>query len=343
MSLVINFIIVIDPLAQSRSGINTQVYKVLWDAVEVPIFCPRHAMSSENFTLPPFANLCESLNVPPPSQRQGVPVQPNMGPIPPFYTSAPEINIGSDGYEVVQGPLNHDQRWMLQGRSSFPSEVLMNVPSGSHYIMLKGHGPTSYCEPVRSSDKCYVPSTQQLGGYCFILQQQRTFVQQLNIRPYKAHGNGFIVYLHRPLGDQRSTIRVRGAIPFISTDTMDRALGLPGVSIGRLLCQEPDILVNANSVIQPPELKGSEFAIRVEISAAGYNGVVKKFLLMECTHGWMTHLGLARQVAYGFIQLLAKSPQRTHFNATNLRLVALYKLEDSKDNVWNVAYAVVNP
>ncbi|KAK0221230.1 hypothetical protein EDD85DRAFT_264910 [Armillaria nabsnona] len=229
-------------------------------------------MSSEIFTLPPFANLCQSLHVPPPSQRQGVLVQPNIGPIPPLYTSPPVINVGSDGYEVIQGPLNHDQRWMLQGRSSFPGEVLMNVPSGNHFIMLKGHGPTSYCEPVQSSDKCYVPSTQQPGGYCFILRHQRSVVQQLKIRPRKAHGNSFVVYLHRPLGDQRSTIPVQGAIPFISTDTME---GLPGVSISRLLCEEPGILVNANSVIQPPELKGSPFGIMVEIAAAGYNGVVK--------------------------------------------------------------------
>ncbi|KAK0209471.1 hypothetical protein IW262DRAFT_1486467 [Armillaria fumosa] len=304
-------------------------------------------MSSENFTLPHFADLCETFNVPPPSRRRGDVVQPNVpGPITPLYTSPPVINFGPDGYHVIQGPLNHDQQGMLQSQFSIPDAMLKNISPKNHYAVPKMHGPTSHGEPVRSSDKCYVPFTRQPGGNCFMLQLQRPFFdsEQRSIRPRtEARGNNFVVYLHRPQGDQRSTIPFRGSIPFISTDAMDRALGLPGVSISRLFSEEPGILVNANGIFSFPHPTKILAAYRVEIAAAGCNEVVKNTFLVECAHSRITRLGLARHLAHGLVYLLTQTPEPRHLNASNVRLVALYKLEGTEDDVWNVAYAVVNP
>ncbi|KAK0212082.1 hypothetical protein DFS33DRAFT_1278921 [Desarmillaria ectypa] len=161
--------------------------------------------------------------------------------------------------------------------------------------------------------------------------------QQMEMQPFKARGNSFSVYLHRRLGDKRSTIPVRATVPFISSDPIDRALGLPGVSISRLLGQEPDILVNANSFIPypPPGFK-------VEISVVGYEGADEFFIPLECTHASITHLGVARILARAFREFINRSPQPNPVNETNIRLVALYEGHDSKDRHWNVAYAVVN-
>ncbi|PBK90365.1 hypothetical protein ARMGADRAFT_1032411 [Armillaria gallica] len=114
---------------------------------------------------------------------------------------------------------------------------------------------------------CYTSDNRSPGGYCWILRQAHIYTKQIKKRLYKAQGNSFYVYLHRLLGDPRSTIPFRLTIPFISSDTIDRALGLPGVSILRLLAQERDVLVNANSFIPPPPDVIATARMMVEITS----------------------------------------------------------------------------
>ncbi|PBK59216.1 hypothetical protein ARMSODRAFT_807388 [Armillaria solidipes] len=297
---------------------------------------PQHTMPSQNNKLPPFAELCHELNVPaPPKTQLADLIQPNVGPIPPLYLSPPVINVGSHGYQVIQGPLNHDQQWLLQGRAL--GTVFKNCPPGNNYWMTKDRQA-----PLHESSMCYTSDNRSPGGYCWILRQARIYTKQIDMRPYKAQGNGFYVYLHRLLGDPCSTIPFRLTIPFISSDTIDKALGLPGVSISRLLAQEPDVLVNANSFIPPPPDVIATARMMVEITIVGYEGVLRFPIAMECSHARMTHLGLARVLAHGFREFINRSPQPRHINETNLRLVATYLLHGSKDHYWNVAYAVVN-
>ncbi|KAG7441006.1 uncharacterized protein BT62DRAFT_1046595 [Guyanagaster necrorhizus] len=288
-------------------------------------------MSSENITLPSFATLCQSLNVPHPSSELGSLVQPNTGRIALLYTSPPVLVIGSNGYQCIQGPLNYDQQWLLQGRAS--GFVLKNLRPGNYCEM--GKQPTEWA-PEHDAVRCRIntSTSTEPGQSCFVWNVRRIHFSPSTDAP-KAQGNFFRVYLHRPEGDNHSRIPVLSTVPFISADLTDIALGLPGVSIARILAKEPDILVNANSlrsVIPYPQSVNTTSTIKVEIKIIGYHKLALAVIPVECSHGILSHLGLAKSVAYVFRQLICqrdKENQPQCLSEMYMRLVALYLVDPS--------------
>ncbi|KAK0212111.1 hypothetical protein DFS33DRAFT_1482084 [Desarmillaria ectypa] len=155
-------------------------------------------------------------------------------------------------------------------------------------------------------------------------------------------GKSFRIYLHPIKGDQRSVIRVASTISFISADPADRALGLPGVSISRLLSKEPDILVNANNYFPSKAFGIVLYAIIVEITVIGHEKRAHTVIIpLEWSHAYITHLGLAHAVANGFHDVLSQISQPRPVHEKTLRLVALYSTDPSSQR-WNAAYTIVN-
>ncbi|KAK0446992.1 uncharacterized protein EV420DRAFT_1647888 [Desarmillaria tabescens] len=258
--------------------------------------------SEENFTLPSYAKLCRTLHTPQRLTPLIVVVQPHVGPVQPLFTSLLVITISPHGYQIIQGPLSSDQHSLLQGRANGVPFHPKDFPLGNNYNVLKALGVWQL------SQICHVPDPQMPTGNCFLVREGK-HRRQIEAQPYEAWESSFCVYLHRLMGDQCSVIPINATIPFISFGPIDRALGLPGVSI---LCmtqkhvhKEPDILVNANTFI-PCALPG----ITVEISGIGYDGADKFFVLFDCSHTTITHLGLVKTLGKGFQEFIKQPPTK---------------------------------
>ncbi|KAK0477516.1 hypothetical protein EDD18DRAFT_1114663 [Armillaria luteobubalina] len=276
--------------------------------------------------------------VPTPGQQLGQLVQPNCTSIGVMRTSPAVINIDSDGHQCIQGPLNQNQQHIFQGMA--------------HGSVLK------HCivAPVLSSLRgtTIVPKREvaTLGGAmilacnkAFCLLQNAEFHRSLvNSRGLstKAQGPSFRLFLHRNPKDKRSTLPIHSIIPFISADPTDRALNLPGVSIAWLLTKEQDILVNGNSFIQNPMLGSDIQVLKVNIIIKGYEDHSKGITIpLECSHGLLSHLGLANTISKRIHCVIRqKNDNDPLFDETNMRLVAIYSMDD-KGRLWNVAYAIV--
>ncbi|KAK0212078.1 hypothetical protein DFS33DRAFT_613 [Desarmillaria ectypa] len=286
-------------------------------------------MPSERVTLPSFAELCQSLNRPHPPQPRGTLVQPNAGPTSP----PPVINVNSYGHKVIQGPVSHDQCWLEQ----IQGIAYKNCPPGYDYAMRK---PLETWPPAHERQWCHLFTCDESGEYCSLLQQG-TIAPQTYIDPLKTLGNSYRIYLHRPKGDKRNTLPVLKTIPFISADPSDRALGLPGVSISRLIAKEPDILVNANSFGLNPRMISSMNKLNIEVRVVGCKIVDHIEIRVECNHAVKTHLGIAYMLVHSFHQVILRSTHRKPFDEMGLRLVALYTVDPSSE-YWNAAYAIVD-
>ncbi|SJL16972.1 uncharacterized protein ARMOST_20509 [Armillaria ostoyae] len=310
-------------------------------------------MSSEKITLPPIKNLlrvCDlipleksfphtysmSQLVPTPGQQLGRLVQPDCASIGVMLASPAAINIDSDGHECIKGPLTQNQRHIFQGKAH--GSVLKRCPPGNNYVVPKiqavtlGAAMTGVCNEAL----CLLPEAQFHKN--LVNSPSLAYTQST-----KAQGPSFRLFLHRNPKDERSTLPIYSIIPFISADPMDNALNLPGVSIARLLTKEQNILVNANSFIEDPTLGSDIQVLKVNIILKGFENHGKGITIpLECSHGILTHLGLAQTVSAQIRCVIhQKNNDLQPFNETNMRLVAIYST-DERGRLWNVAYATVN-
>lgn len=86
------------------------------------------------------------------------------------------------------------------------------------------------------------------SGCCSLLNRWSPF-PRIYVDSLKTQGKSYTVYLHRPKWDERTSLPVLKSIPFISNDPTDQELGLPGISLIRLLAMEPGILDDSDSVV----------------------------------------------------------------------------------------------
>ncbi|SJL17153.1 uncharacterized protein ARMOST_20697 [Armillaria ostoyae] len=194
---------------------------------------------------------CRMVRIPPP--LFGSRVQPSAGPTPPpannHHSSSQPGNCVQPNAEPAPPPII---TWLKQAlgvvhenRVSpvFLYQTLRPIgitqPLGHGYSVPK---PSETWPPPHEKHDC------SDFGCCSFLNRwspfPRTYVDRL-----KTQGKSYTVYLHRPKWDERTSLPVLKNIPFISNDPSDKALGLPGVSVTRLLAMEPGILADSNSVI----------------------------------------------------------------------------------------------
>ncbi|PBK84950.1 hypothetical protein ARMGADRAFT_1087853 [Armillaria gallica] len=283
-------------------------------------------MSSEKIMLPPLT-VCYMFAVPTPGQQLRQLVQPKGTSIGVMLTSPAVINIDSDGHECIEAPLRTNDIYF--------KEWLM--PPGNNYVVPKkravflGGTTTGVCNQAL----CLFPE----AGFHRSLVNSPSLVYTQST---KAQGSSFRLFLHRNPKDERSTLPICSVIPFISADPVDSALDLPGVSIARLLSKEQDILVNANSFIEDPTLGSDIQVLKVNIIITGYEDNGQGITIpLECSHGLLSHLGLARTVSERIRCVIhQKNSHPRPFDETNMRLVAMYSTDD-RGRLWNVAYAIV--
>ncbi|PBK59675.1 hypothetical protein ARMSODRAFT_982871 [Armillaria solidipes] len=281
-------------------------------------------MSSEKTTLPPIKNLLRvcglialekpfphtlstSQLVPTPGQQLGQLVQPDCASIGVMLASPAVINIKSDGHECIKGPLTQNQRHIFQGKAH--GSVLKRCPPGNNYIVPKkravtlGAATTGVCNDAL----CLLPDAA--------FHKNLVNSQSLST---KAQGPSFRLFLHRNSKDERSTLPIYSVIPFISADPTDGALNLPGVSIARLLTKEQGILVNANSFIEDPTLGSDIQALKVNIIINGFENHSKGITIpLECSHGLLTHLGLAQTISAKICCVIHQVSTRSDGNPLN--------------------------
>ncbi len=119
-------------------------------------------------------------------------------------------------------------------------------PPGHGYAIRKH--PATW-PPANSQEVCGTRSGKNPEKYCDILQQG-TFSRKVIVDLSMTRRSSYRVCLHRPIKHHNlRSFNVLKTTPFISADPKDRALGLPGVSVSRLLDKEPNILLNANMSI----------------------------------------------------------------------------------------------
>ncbi|KAK0231312.1 hypothetical protein IW262DRAFT_475415 [Armillaria fumosa] len=212
-------------------------------------------MSSESVHLPSLRTLLNT--APTPGQQLDRLVQPSIESIGIMLSSPPEIHVGTDGYECIQGPLNQNQRRILQGIAH--GTILKRCPPGNNYIVPK-RAPQLGVPFEETSD--YLVCLSPQGP---LAQEFADFTPPNYATQYKAQGSSFQIYLHRNPKDTRSTLPICSAIPFISADPTDITLNLPGVSIARLLAQEQNVLVNANSFMENSSLGTDVQIIKVNL------------------------------------------------------------------------------
>ncbi|KAK0468854.1 hypothetical protein IW261DRAFT_1012366 [Armillaria novae-zelandiae] len=325
-------------------------------------------MQSYTVTLPSFDELLQSLNgqnppplfgsrvqhsteptcVPPPVNGQYPWPQPNVTSAPPpvnvqhpppqFKTHSkrskksplPIITVNQHGHQKIPGPLGPKHQWLKKALGA----VHENCPPGNYYALLKHSEPY----PPREKDE------YSASGCCSLIKRGGP-IAQFYIKALKTRGRSYTVYLHRPKSDDRENLPVLKSIPFISSDPSDQELGLPGVSMPRLLATEPGILADSNSVILNAESLWPTACdwcplVRVKgqpiVKSRCYNSTV------ECKHAVLTHLGLAYSLAADFFRIFDHNLKEKWFDFMRLRLVALYTVDPSRVQ-WNVAYAIVDP
>ncbi|PBK73127.1 hypothetical protein ARMSODRAFT_716698 [Armillaria solidipes] len=212
-------------------------------------------MPSESSFLPSLRNLLNE--VPTPGQRLDQLVQPSIESIGLMFSSPPEIHVGKDGYECIKSPLNENQRRILQGIAH--GTILKRCPPGNNYIVPKRASQSGV--PFEEAPDFIVCLSPQ-GP---LAEKFADFMPPNYATQYKAQGSSFQIYLHCNPKDARPTLPICFTIPFISADPADIALSLPGVSIARLLTQEQNVLVNANSFIENPLLGTDIQVIKVNL------------------------------------------------------------------------------
>ncbi|KAK0221266.1 hypothetical protein IW262DRAFT_1459439 [Armillaria fumosa] len=290
-------------------------------------------MSSEKITLPPINNLLRS--VPTPGQQLGQLVQPHCALIGVMLSSPAVININSKEHECIKGPLTQNQRHIFQGK--LHGTVLKRCPPGNNYIVPKKRVPNLgvVTTGVCNNALCLLPDAAFHKN--LINSQPLVYAKST-----KAQGSSFQLFLYRNPKDERSTLPIYSVIPFISADHTDRTLNLPGISIARLLTKERDILLNANSFIEDHMLGSDIQVLKVNIIIKGFENHSKGVTIpLECSHGLLTHLGLAQTISAKIRSIIHQTNNDLQpFDETNMRLVALYSTDD-RGKLWNVAYAIV--
>ncbi|KAK0202280.1 hypothetical protein DFS33DRAFT_1444727 [Desarmillaria ectypa] len=246
-------------------------------------------MSSEKTRLPPIKSLLRM--VPTPGQQLGELVQPKCSSVGVMLTSPAVITIGSDGYESIEGPLTQNQRHIFQGRAH--GSVLKRCPPGNNYVVPKRPPLDVVARTTGACDEklCLSPE----GAFHTAMVNSQPLVYTRYMRTECA---SFRMFLHQNPKDRRSTLPIYSVIPFISPDSKDSPLKLPGISISRLLSKERDILVNANSFIEETTLGSNMQVINVNIIIKGYEHRGRGIKIpLECSHGFLTHLGLAQTIS----------------------------------------------
>ncbi|KAK0482850.1 hypothetical protein EDD18DRAFT_1112485 [Armillaria luteobubalina] len=246
-----------------------------------------------------------------------------------------EININLKEHECIIGPLTQNQRHIFQGE--LYGTVLKRCPPGNNYIVPKKRvanlaaATTGAC----SDALCLLPDA---AFHKNLINSQSLVYAKSN----KAQGTSFQLFLHRNRTDERSTLPIYSVIPFISADHTDTTLNLPGISIARLLTKERDILLNANSFIEDHMLGSDIQVLKVNIIIIGFENHGKGLTIpLECSHGLLTHLGLAQTISTKIRCIIHQMNNDLRpFDETNIRLVALYSTDD-RGRLWNVAYAIV--
>ncbi|KAK0209480.1 hypothetical protein IW262DRAFT_1468732 [Armillaria fumosa] len=293
-------------------------------------------MQSHNVTLPSFEELLQSLNGQNPPPLFSSRVQPSPGPTsapPPVNVQHPPpqpkthvqpnakraplpiITVNHHGHQKIPGPLGPEHQWLKQSLGA----VYENCPPGNYYAVLK----PSEIYPPHEKEEC------SASGCCSLIKRGSPF-PQFYVDALKTRGKSYTVYLHRPKWDDRKSLPVLKSIPFISDDPSDQELGLPGVSVPRLLATEPDILAASNSVIRnteslwptqrawSPQVRVKEHSL---VKYRCYNNTV------ECKHAVLTHLGLAYSLAADFFRVYDQGIKEKSFDFMRLRLVALYTVD----------------
>ncbi|KAK0453094.1 hypothetical protein EV421DRAFT_1730231 [Armillaria borealis] len=246
---------------------------------------------------------------PTPGQQLDRLVQPSIESIGIILSSPPEIHVGNDGYECIKGPLNQNQRRIWQGIAH--GTILKRCPPGNNYIVPKrAPQPGVPFEEAPDSIVCLSPQGP-------LAQEFSDFTLPNYATKYKAQA-----------------------------DPADIALNLPGVSIARLLTQEQNVLVNANSFIENSLLGTDVQIIKVNLFVQGCeNHGMGISIPLECNHGFLTHLGLAHMISDGFYRILHTQESPTDrpsaFEETDMRLVALFST-DVKGSLWNAALGEIS-
>ncbi|KAK0209476.1 hypothetical protein IW262DRAFT_1486472 [Armillaria fumosa] len=276
-------------------------------------------MSSQRVTLPSFAALEHSLIA-----------QPNVE----SNSSSPLITVNYNGHQVVKGPLDYHQfGWLSEVRGI----VYQNCLPEHGYAIKK---PPVTWPPLNTREACRSGSGKSPEVSCDILKQG-TFPRKVVVNLSMTQGSSYRVFLHRPQQPNiRRDFNVFKSIPFISADPKDRALGLPGVSVSRLLDREPNILLNANMSIASLTFTGvshTRDTLTVEVRVVGCGEVTKSFIRLECNHAIITHLGMAYSLAHD----LQNGSGRKSYTENHLRLISLYTV-DPPGGCWNVAYAILD-
>ncbi|PBK90357.1 hypothetical protein ARMGADRAFT_1082637 [Armillaria gallica] len=281
-------------------------------------------MPSERVTLPSFSELERSLN----AQRDA---ESNS-------SNSPVIIVDRGSCQIIQGPLDRQQFcWLAEARGI----VYENCPPGHGYA-IKKHPAT--WPPANSQEACGTRSGKNPEKYCDILQRG-TFSREVIVDLSMTRRSSYRVCLHRPIKHHNlRSFNVLKTIPFISADPKDRALGLPGVSVSRLLHKEPNILLNANMSISSLSSVGVSHpsdTLTVEVRVVGCAAVENSFIRVECNHAITTHLGMAYSLARDFQNVIWRSSGRKSYTENHLRLISLYTV-DPPGGSWNVAYAILD-
>ncbi|PBK59200.1 hypothetical protein ARMSODRAFT_1090905 [Armillaria solidipes] len=211
-------------------------------------------MPSQEVTLPSFDELLHSLNGQNPPPLFGSRVQPSASPTPPPVNNhhpeplpgnrvqpnaepapPPIITVNHHGHQKIPGPLGPEHQWLKQALGV----VHENRPLGHGYPVPK---PSETWPPPHEKHDC------SDFGRCSFLSRWSPFPRTY-VDPLKNQGKSYTVYLHRPKWDERTSLPVLKSILFISNDPGDQELGLPGVSVTRLLAMEPGILADSDSVV----------------------------------------------------------------------------------------------
>ncbi|KAK0468852.1 hypothetical protein IW261DRAFT_1597921 [Armillaria novae-zelandiae] len=282
-------------------------------------------MSSKRVTIPSFAELTHPL----PS------AQPNAE----SNSSNPVITVNRDRHQVIYGLDYQQYHWLGEVRG-----ILYESCHAEHGYAIRN--PPAIFSPANSQEACRTRSGNNPEHYCDILQQQ-SFHRKIEVNLSMTRGRAYRVYLHCPSGRHASlrTFNVLKTIPFISADPKDRELGLPGVSVSRLLAKEPNILLNADTLISNlPSIGVSCYSdtLSIDVKVVGCsNSAVKSVIRLKCSHAIMTHLGMAYSLARDLQNVIWRSSDRKTYNENHLRLISLYTV-DPPGGRWNVAYAIMD-